>query len=185
VQATLRAQINELRQKAAVSGMHRRTPDIVASLAVGMKYFLAFAQEAGVLDANHADALWQRCWSALGQMALKQDAYHKASEPTRRFIELLTSAMASGRAHLADAKGTVPAESPEAWGWRYKAIGSSYEWQPQGDRVGWIDGGTVHLDPEASYRSAQAMVAGRRRWHGDHGPDLTEAHARTWVTGRR
>jgi hypothetical protein len=52
---------------------------------------------------------------------------------------------------------------PEAWGWRLKAVGHGpYErsdWQFQGDRVGWVEGDTVYLDPEASYRSAQAMVA--------------------------
>lgn len=163
MQETLRAQINELRQKAVVSGMHRRTPDIVASIAIGLKYFLAFAQDSGAIDASQADTLWQRCWLALGQVAMKQDAYHKASEPTRRFIELLLSALASGHAHIADPDGTPPREAPEAWGWRQRAIGNSIndriEWQPQGDRVGWIDGDTTYLDPEASYRSAQAMVA--------------------------
>jgi hypothetical protein len=155
VQKTLRAQINELRQRAARSGMHRRTPDIVASLAVGMKYFLAFAQDSGAIDATQAKGLDDRCWRALGQVAAKQDAHHKASEPTRRFVELLISAIASGHAHLADTKGNVPAESPEAWGWRQKAIGNTYEWQPQGDRVGWIDGATIYLEPDASYGAAQ------------------------------
>jgi hypothetical protein len=114
VHATLRAQINELRQQAALSGMHRRTPDTVASLAVGLKHFLAFAQDAGVVTEGKADALWQRGWLALGQIALKQDAYHKASEPTRRFVELLLSAIASGHAHIAGSDGSQPDETPEA-----------------------------------------------------------------------
>jgi hypothetical protein len=160
MQATLRAEINDLREQAAKSGQHRRTPDIVASLAVGMKYFLAFAQDAGVIDANQADCLWQRCWAALGQVAVKQDAYQKASEPTRRFIELLLSAIASGHAHLAGARGNVPSESPEGWGWRIKAVGNSDEWQPQGERVGWIDGTTIYLEPDASYGAAQKMAPG-------------------------
>jgi hypothetical protein len=161
---TLRAQINQLRQQAAVSGMHRRTPDIVASLAVGLKYFLGFAQGAGAIATREAEALWRRGWLALGQVAARQDAYHKASEPTRRFVELLLSAMASGHAHIAGPDGSQPEDTPEAWGWRLKTIGSGLnergERQPQGDRVGWIDGETVYLDPDASYRSAQAMAAG-------------------------
>lgn len=164
VQATLRSQINELRQKAVVSGMHRRTPDIVASIAVGLKYFLAFDQDAGAIDANQAEDLWQRGWLALGQVAVKQDAYHKASEPTRRFIELLLSALASGHAHIADRDGRPPCETPEAWGWRRRAvtIGLNEEgyWQPEGDRVGWIDGETIYLDPDSSYRAANLMAAG-------------------------
>ena len=31
-------------------------------------------------------------------------------------------------------------------------------WQPQGDRVGWVDGDSVYLDPDASYRTAQLMA---------------------------
>jgi hypothetical protein len=164
VQKNLRAQINELRQQATVSGMHRRTPDIVASLTVGLEYFLAFAQDAGATAAGEAKALRQRGWLALGQVAAKQDAYHKASEPTRRFIELLLSGIASGHAHVAGLDGRQPDDTPEAWGWRLKTIGNSLnerdEWQPQGDRVGWVDCDTVYLDPDASYRSAQAMAAG-------------------------
>jgi hypothetical protein len=163
VLATLPAQISELRQQATVSGLHRRTPGIVASLAIGLKYFLDFAQDAGAIDAFQADALWRRGWLALGQVAAKQEAFHKASEPTRRFIELLLSALASGHAHIAGPDGGCPQDMPEAWGWRLKAIGHGpYErsdWQFQGDRVGWVEGDTVYLDPEAGYRSAQAMVA--------------------------
>jgi len=162
VHKTLRAQINELRQQAVVSGMHRRTPDIVASLAVGLKYFLAFARDAGAITVSEAEALWRRGWLALGQVAAKQDAYHKASEPTQRFIELLLSAIASGHAHIAGPNGNQPNDTPEAWGWWLKTSGLNQrnEWQPQGDRVGWVDGETVYLDPDASYRSAQAMAAG-------------------------
>jgi hypothetical protein len=164
VLATLPAQVSELRQQATVSGLHRRTPGIVASLAIGLKYFLDFAKDTGAIDAAQADALWHRGWLALGQVAAKQEAFHKASEPTRRFIELLLSALASGHAHIAGPDGGCPQDMPEAWGWRWKGVGHGpYErndWQFQGDRVGWVEGDTVYLDPEASYRSAQVMVAG-------------------------
>jgi hypothetical protein len=57
----------------------------------------------------------------------------------------------------------LPVQGIAEWGWRLKAIGHDpYErsdWQFQGDRVGWVEGDTVYLDPEASYRSAQTMVA--------------------------
>ena len=163
VQKNLRAEINELRQQATVSGMHRRTPDIVASLGIGLKYFLAFAQDAGATTTAEAATLWERGWIALGQAAAKQDAYQKSSEPTRRFLELLLSAITSGHAHIAGPDGNQPGDKPEAWGWRLKTIGNGLngcdEWQSQGDRVGWVEGDTTYLDPEASYRSAHAMVA--------------------------
>lgn len=164
IHETLRAEITALRQKATASGMHRRTPDIVASLAVGLKYFLAFAKDVGAITLAEETTLWERGWLALGQVAAKQAAFHQASEPTRRFIELLLSAIASGRAHLAAPDGRAPNESPEAWGWRQTVIGNGMnarnEWLSQGDRIGWVDGDTTYLDPEASYRAAQMMVAG-------------------------
>jgi Domain of unknown function (DUF927) len=49
VRQGLREEIAALRQQAYQSGQHRRTPDMVANLAVGLHYFLTFAQEVGAV----------------------------------------------------------------------------------------------------------------------------------------
>ena len=94
--------VRELRAQAqASSSAHRRTPSIVAELAFGLETFLAFTREVGVLSKDEADELWRRGWEALGTAAAAQAEHHGAVEPTGRFLELVASAIASGRAHLA------------------------------------------------------------------------------------
>jgi hypothetical protein len=69
-------------------------------------------------------------------------------------VELLRSALASGRAHLAGPKGGKPEEDDGAWGWRRNDYGHD---EPHGARIGWLDGDGVWLDPDASYAAAQRL----------------------------
>ena len=83
-----------------------------------------------------------------------------AAEPTRQFLELLASAVASGRAHVADDGDDAPADA-SAWGWRRRSVGTGAyerdEWEPQGHRVGWLTSEGLFLDPNAAYAAAQAV----------------------------
>jgi hypothetical protein len=81
----------------------------------------------------------------------------------RQFIELLTSAIAGGYAHVADAETDEEPEDSRVWGWRLKIIGAGEHerlgWQPQGSRHGWLsDDGTLLLEPGAAFASAQRMA---------------------------
>jgi hypothetical protein len=149
----------ELRNKAAknLSG-HPRAPEIVANLAVALWSFLDFAVEADALTPVQAAELRAQWWPALLQAGAAQAQFQTSEEPARRFLELVSSALSSGRAHLADTDGGTPSLNPTAWGWRSSGV----EIQPQGDRIGWIDSKTrgVFLDPTASYRAAQSMMTG-------------------------
>ena len=91
----------------------RRTPGIIADLALGLRYFLRFANEVRALSEAEAEELWVRGWWALGEAAAAQFHHQAASEPTRRFRELLSAAVASGRTYVADPGGDSP-ETPEA-----------------------------------------------------------------------
>jgi hypothetical protein len=150
----VRSGINEerktLRAAASAGIRHRRTPQMVADLALGLRYLLKFAYEVGAIDASEAERLWARGWEALGELAAEQSAHQSAGELTRRFRELLAAALASGRAHVASRDGDCPG-SPEAWGWRR----SGDEWRAQGERIGWLDGEALYLEPEAAFASAQ------------------------------
>ena len=169
VAKSLPDEVAELRGKTTQSGQHKRTPEIVADLLVGLRYFLTFAVESGAISADEDHEFWSRAWVALGQAAAAQAAHHQANDPVVRFMELLSSAIASGHAHLAGPDGLPPRcageeEYPAGWGWRLKKVGTGVnerdEWQPQGDRVGWIDNNDVYLEPDASYRVAQIMGGG-------------------------
>jgi hypothetical protein len=156
----LKAEISELRTHAHQSGQHRRTPDIVANLAVGFRYLLEFAQWAGAVDAPQADELWDRCWAALGEVAAAQQGYQESSDPVQQFLALLASVISSGRAHLSDTNGRPPGAAT-AWGWRDVRLGSGdfarTESQPQGEHIGWLDGDDIYLDSRTTFAAVQRL----------------------------
>jgi hypothetical protein len=156
----LRDDVAKVRQEALQSGSHRRTPEIVANLAVGLRYFLEYAQESGAITKTLAEALWEDCWKALGEVASAQREHQASSDPVRRFLELLGAAISSGNAHVAGPEGNEP-ENPRGWGWREVTVGTyeheRTEWRPQGNRVGWVDGPSLYLDADAAYAAAQEV----------------------------
>jgi hypothetical protein len=158
VQAGLPAKISALRERAYQSGQHRRTPDIVANLAVGFEYFLEFAASVGAIDDTERQALWERCWQALGRAAEAQGEHQQSQEPAQRFLELVTAAVSSGRCHVASLQGSAPSSSPEAWGWRRNDGLSGPAWSPQGRQVGWVDGNDLYLESDAAFAEAQLLA---------------------------
>lgn len=157
----LRAEVTELREKALAGTAHRRTPEIVANLFIGLKHFLAFAEEARAITAADKAELLRRAWLALGEAATAHADHLRMADPAGQFWRLLSAALASGRAHCATPTGDVPADAP-AWGWREQQTGmgehSHLEWRSQGRRIGWVDGADLLLEPEASYAEAQELA---------------------------
>lgn len=166
IQKGMREKIAELRDRAALSQIHRRTPEAVANLAIGLLHFIEFAIDTKVLTPSEADALWKRGWNAIGESAQRQAAHQVDNEPAKRFLDLLMSSIASGGAHLAGANGNAPVDpddaqddTPVACGWRRHSP-SALTWEPQGLRIGWVDNGEIYLDPDASYQAAQRAAGG-------------------------
>jgi hypothetical protein len=162
VLADLKAATERLRAEAFAAlgdGSHRRTPAVVADLMAGFWLYLRFAHDAGAVDEVVAEALLNRCRSALLGVAREQASYHEASDPADRYLALLASALSSGRAHAAGPDGTRPADTPQAWGWRPSgdARDPGVQWQPQGRRVGWVDGADLYLEPDAAYAEIQRL----------------------------
>jgi hypothetical protein len=151
-----------LRAKAAADGRHPRVPGIVADLALGWRYFLAFAVDSGALTAAERDELARQMWEGLLQAAADQTDELAAREPSRRFLELIAAAIASCRAHLTARDGHAP-DDPLAWGYRARDVcggrgaDTDTAYDPQGTRVGYIDGEEVYLEPESSYAVAQKL----------------------------
>jgi hypothetical protein len=153
----------ELRVEAAGLGTHARTPDMVASLGLAMRGFLKFAVETGAISDARAEEIWVEGWEALGEMAEAQSEHQAGEEPTQQFLELLTSAIVGGYAHVADAERGEAPEDAKLWGWRLKTIGvgenERVEWQPQGSRIGWLsDDGSVLLEPGVAFAIAQKVA---------------------------
>src|SRR5215471_17585750 len=74
----LPTELEGLRQQAFQGG-HRRTPDTVANLALGMQYVLAYAHTCGALTLEECRTYWERTWQALGDAAVAQQE-HQAGE---------------------------------------------------------------------------------------------------------
>ena len=157
----LRAEIDQLREQAYENDQHRRTPEIVANLALGFRYFLDFAQEVGALDAVQAETLRQRCWTALGDAAAAQQEHQAVSDQVSRFLELLGAAISSGRAHLSNANGDRPRQAT-SWGWREVEVGSGdyvrTDWRRQGEQIGWLDDGEIYLQADSAYSVVQRLA---------------------------
>ncbi len=159
IKANLRTQINEFRDVMDVGDKHRRTPEIIANLAVGLHWFLECAVDCGVLTPEERMALWIRGLRGLNKAANAQASHQKSSDPVNRFIELLSAALASGKAHLASMDGGEPQNAAD-WGWRESSSIGEYShggMRPQGDRIGWIDGEDVYLQPDAAHSVARRI----------------------------
>jgi len=109
---------------------------------------------SGAIDSIERTRLTNRCWDALREAAGAQAKHQAATEPTARFLALLRSALASGRAHLESRDGGQPDWSPGACGWRRDSSG---RWLPLGECIGWVESDDLCLEPTAAYRMAQLV----------------------------
>jgi hypothetical protein len=132
---------------------HGRLPEVIANLAIGWRYFLDYASDRHALTKEEAESWWPKGWAALIEAAKAQIHYRADENPAVRFLSVLGSAVASGRAHIANEKGNAPVD-PEAWGWRL----TEQLWRPQGDRVGWVKEGHVYLNPDAAMQVVQRFA---------------------------
>lgn len=139
---------------------HRRTPEIVASLELGLREFLRFAEEIEAISHAEAQQYLKEGHEALVEAAESQGALQRGEEPAIRALSLLSAGFITGRCHLVDVKtGQAPA-SPDTWGWHTEPPRSDGPYsQPtlrsRGDRIGWLDSDEVLLEPDAAYAIIQ------------------------------
>jgi hypothetical protein len=145
-----------LRDWAASHGIGRRTATVVAELAWGWCALMCFARDAGLAQGEVA-AFTSFGLQVLIDAGRRQRHLQAESDPVSRFIALINSALASGRAHVACVRGECPPK-PEAWGWREIPSGEDRSWMPQKERIGWIDGTDLYLEPEAGLAVVQQVA---------------------------
>ena len=149
--AIIQKQIAASREREAM-GMHKRTPDNLNNLGIGYKMLLAFAQEVGAISKATHNALWDQAVDALSDAARAQDKQQHAAEPCAQFIDGLQAVLSSGRGHVAMTSGDMPREAG-SWGWRR----DHGDWKPGGDRIGWVDGEEVYIQPQAAFAAVQQL----------------------------
>jgi hypothetical protein len=98
----------------------------------GWEQFLAFARENGAPTETKVAACHSRVWQALTEAARGQLAHQQEANPVARFLELLRTAIATGRAHLATRNGGA--------GLTIQGRGLAAYTRPQHDRLDGRDG---------------------------------------------
>ena len=160
----LRESVGEWRTRPLA---HRRYADTLGQLSASFNLFVDFAVETGSISHGEATVLRRRAEEALFEVAAAQTAYQRAADPVSRFLELVTAALVSGAAHLADASDETapPWPTPERWGWQAIETtknngpdGSQIRVRPQGRRMGWIRSEEVFLEPTVAFAEAQRLA---------------------------
>ncbi len=143
---------DQFRSEMDSSGMHQRTPEIVADLFIGLEVFLEFALEEGAITADEAEYHREVIQSGLIGAAHDQRMHHSESDPIERFFLQLSSALTNGTAILTDRQGEAPYRLEAACGWKSRG---PEEWRDESRyRAGWIEGNTVYLILENAYAAA-------------------------------
>jgi hypothetical protein len=104
IQARLRDEYEANRTRVTTGKEHLRVPGVVANLLVGIDYGLKFAEELGSISQGEATELRSRCWNALLELGHAQAQSVEGERPTRRFLSVLSTLLAQGKAMLLHAK---------------------------------------------------------------------------------
>lgn len=148
--------LRQIRAEMHAESVHARTPGILAELLIGIRYFLQFAIEVGVLSQVDASQLEGRCRSALRSCAERQRDSQRSADPAQQFIGIIRSLLQTHCAHLETLDRRAPV-NPGHCGWHHPPA-TPYQLAPGGQMIGWIHGDDVYLDPTKSIAAAQRMA---------------------------
>ena len=157
--ATFRAAHHRLRGELQ-NGGHKRTVDAGAQLLTTWETFITFATDTGALTADEGVRLWGRVHRGVLEALEPQASLQAQSDPISRFYDLLTGLFTSYRAHLVDAAtGGYPGDG---WGWETythrNEYGDEERHRAKGDRIGWVEGEDLYLEPGATYRALSVFA---------------------------
>lgn len=151
---------DELREEARreLGECHPRTPDTTAGLIVGLEMLRGYAVKVGALNRGEGDEFLARSAAGVIEAAWAHTEATRGGDPTTRFVELLRSLFAAGRAYV---RHRETGEHPPKWeevGWEDTEDNSSAMYRPKrgAEFVGWADDMYLYLDREMAY----AAVAG-------------------------
>lgn len=127
-------------------GGHTRTPYNLAELLCGLSVFLLWAKSIKLIDENDEKRIMQMATSSAKTLALAQAEVDHESSDAQRFIDLMKSALQTGRAHVASMSGMRP-RYHLSLGWRDETApkGDVLE-RSQGDRIGWVDDRYLYIE---------------------------------------
>jgi len=141
-------QTDAFRSLFAPNCQHGRTADAAAKLLAGLDLFLEFASTVGAIDEERFQSTWEMAHDGLFEVLETQDRDQADESPVNRFLELLRTALATGRAHLTYILSPVEEEnafgSPTYFGYQERTV---TETKTQGDDAGSADKSAVAAEP--------------------------------------
>lgn len=161
LQATRSDSVDEQRQFFESAGQHARASTNSAQLAVGMDWFLRFAEDRACLDSFEVRHVKEMVQNTLVSLTKIQSQYQLGSaNDIDKFMKLLRLVFDRQQAHL------LPSESnyisnPHLWGWK-PSPGCSHK--PCGPQIGWTGGRDalnkstddhIYLLPDLAYQACQ------------------------------
>jgi len=161
IQAQLPSLVVEVRDRFHCDG-HARSNANTANLILGMRCFLQYACELGAITLQAASSYLERCKIALTEIASEAAYENMQDKPTEQWRRLLIAAITSKNAHLATSDDGNPGLE---YGWvkrirmieREDGAYSEESFSGGGDKIGWIDGDNIYLNPECAYKVANDM----------------------------
>ncbi|MGB3331106.1 MAG: hypothetical protein WBA46_19250, partial [Thermomicrobiales bacterium] len=145
---------------------HARIPEMVASFTAAAIVWVEVFHQMGICSELERERLVR--YFELGILETGQaqaDTLHDA-DPIDNLLDLVRSAVSSGRAHLSDRETGGEPLGAMRYGWRPRLLrGPSlirqdeYAAEPRGDRIGWVDpeSGSVYLEPVTTLRVASEV----------------------------
>lgn len=127
---------------AASLGSHLRAPGGLATLYLGLKTFLEFAVEHGVLSGADAVSRLAAGRGALLEIGKRQAEVSRERTPAARFIDALAALLSRGRVWIGAREGTPVSH----------LHGASTEF------IGWRDREYTYLLPEPAFRAVTSFL---------------------------
>jgi DnaB helicase-like protein len=157
---------------------HARQTTTTAHLAASWRVWLKAAVEEKGIEKKESEILWKQIYRTLAESGRDQQAQQASLHPADHFIELLRSAMTSGRANLQTTEGGQPPNIGHLCGWR--------DGKPNGECVGWIHDNVLYLEMNTAYGVANAQ--GHRNGEGIAvGKNILTARLeeKEWILGKQ
>ena len=178
-------------------GAHPKTPEAVASLIIGLQVLRAYAVDVGAVDAEEGDEFLKRATAGIIEAGEAHADTTRGGDPATRFIEILRSLFAAGKAYVSDKQTGGQPPSREELGWEEDAYDGGYQPKRNADFVGWADDEYLYLDQDTAYAAVAAFaqrgaipfgVKQRAIWEGlkSAGKSLTDTDRNSttaWILG--
>lgn len=162
VRDALDAERAAVRREFMADAAHARSASSAADLYVGLVVALRFAVQTAAVTAAEAADLLYRAKKVFLAHADGGDGHMQAENPVERFLDLLRAVLMGGHAHVTSLRGGEPGSNQGLLGWSKRSDMGKEEWAAGGRRIGYTDGETLFLLPDATYAEIQRLASTTR-----------------------